>query len=94
MSRQGWNLRTENRTGRHQYRDRPPGNNRTARLVWDHFARSGEIEYLELWEGRWRCQRPGMCGFEYAENADFNACERESHVRYRRAISCASRKIS
>ncbi len=42
-----------------RYTQRPKANRTAARAAWDFFAKEGEIEWLQLLDGYWGCQRPG-----------------------------------
>lgn len=47
------------RTGTRRYTKRPPGNCIAARAAWDDFAKDGGVEWVQLLDGYWGCQRPG-----------------------------------
>jgi hypothetical protein len=73
--KQGWNLRAAHRIGNVRYFERPACQNRTARYAWDHFALGGSIEWMELFDGKWKCKRPGRPIIEQADNIAFNRWE-------------------
>lgn len=51
-----------------RYEKRPPASNKTARLAWDWFAQKGPVEWIQLLDGYWGCQRPGDGPIEETEN--------------------------
>lgn len=61
MNERGWNLSALFRNpygGGTMYTKRPAANRIAARAAWDHFAETGEIEWMILLDGYWGCQRP------------------------------------
>ena len=42
-----------------RYESRPPANCEAARAAWDEFAKIGPMEWVQLLDGYWGCQRPG-----------------------------------
>jgi hypothetical protein len=55
----GWNLYALHRTGTRRYDRRPPARCIAARAAWDAFAKKGPVEWVQLLDGFWGCQRPG-----------------------------------
>lgn len=56
----GWNLSAAFRAGTgRRYTARPAANRKAARRAWDHFAAKGQVEWVQLLDGHWGCQRPG-----------------------------------
>ncbi len=54
-----------------RYDKRPPKSCIAARRAWDYFAEEGEIEWVQLLDGYWGCQRPGAASIEEAEAIHF-----------------------
>lgn len=68
MSERGMNLSCMFRQGTgKRYITRPPANCVAARAAWDDFAADGAIEWLQLLDGYWGCQRPGGRDVEEVE---------------------------
>lgn len=64
----GWNLSAVFRAGTgKRYERRPPANCEAARSAWDDFATDGPIEWIQLLDGYWGCQRPGATSIEEVE---------------------------
>lgn len=56
---QGINFSSIYRTGGVRYSTRPSANRVAARSAWDHFAKGGPVEWVQLLDGYWGCRRPG-----------------------------------
>lgn len=55
----GWNLSGMFRAGTgKRYTSRPPASSKAARAFWDHMSERGPIEWIQLLDGYWGCQRP------------------------------------
>lgn len=54
-----------------RYTARPAGNRIAARAAWDYFAEDGAVEWLQLLDGYWGCQRPGAATIEEEEAIHF-----------------------
>lgn len=67
----GWNLSAIDRTSGKRYTARPPANCVAARAAWDYFAEEGEIEWIQLLDGYWGCQRPLVDTTEEVEAVHF-----------------------
>ena len=55
----GAHLYSFHRSSDKRYERRPPANCVAARRAWDHFVEDGGIEWIQLLDGYWGCQRPG-----------------------------------
>lgn len=51
-----------------RHEKRPRSNNKTAQLAWDYFAKDGPVEWIQLLDGYWGCQRPGGGDIEETDN--------------------------
>ncbi len=68
MSERGMNFSAIFRRGTgKRYTSRPPANCIAARAAWDDFASGGPVEWLQLLDGYWGCQRPGADTIEERE---------------------------
>lgn len=54
-----------------RYTSRPASNRHAARAAWDRFAEDGPIEWIQLLDGYWGCQRPGVDSIEEREAVHF-----------------------
>lgn len=54
-----------------RYECRPSANRVAARRAWDAFAEDGPVEWVQLLDGYWGCQRPGVDGIEELEAIHF-----------------------
>lgn len=59
------------RTGQRRYTERPPANCIAARRAWDHFITDGPVEWVQLLDGYWGCQRPDADAIEEVEAVMF-----------------------
>lgn len=56
----GWNLSAVFRAGTGtRYTKRPPASRYAARKFWDEMEAAGPVEWVQLLDGYWGCQRPG-----------------------------------
>ena len=71
MSIRGQNLYSFHRSGTRRYASRPPANCAAARAAWDAFAKDGPVEWIQLLDGYWGCQRPGVDVIEERDAVHF-----------------------